>query len=110
MHARAEGSTEIASEMAPSWPEDIFAILQRFDVRQVPYVPDAGHSQLIERVLGAPAMSRCAVDHGRGRRGVARRRLGWRPARRSAHAVVGRRQLRQHAVADAVFRCRSCYW
>ena len=40
----------------PSWPEDIFAILQRFDVRQVPYVPDAGHSQLIERVLGAPSM------------------------------------------------------
>jgi len=30
--------------------------LQRFDVRQVPYVPDAGHSQLIERVLGAPSM------------------------------------------------------
>ena len=30
--------------------------MQRFDVRQVPYVPDAGHSQLIERVLGAPSM------------------------------------------------------
>ena len=42
----------------PSWPEDIFAILQRFDVRQVPYVPDAGHSQLIERVL---APTRCAA-------------------------------------------------
>ena len=44
------------AENQPSWPEDIFAILQRFDVRQVPYVPDAGHSQLIERVLGAPSM------------------------------------------------------
>src|SRR5258707_5867442 len=33
-----------------------FAILHRFNVRQVPYVPDAGHSQLIERVLGAPSM------------------------------------------------------
>ena len=30
--------------------------MQRFDVRQVPYVPDAGHSQLIERVLGASSM------------------------------------------------------
>jgi sulfopyruvate decarboxylase alpha subunit len=30
--------------------------LQRFDVRQVPYVPDAGHSQLIERVLASPTM------------------------------------------------------
>jgi hypothetical protein len=38
-----------ADEMS-AWPEDIFGILQRFDVRLVPYVPDAGHSQLIERV------------------------------------------------------------
>jgi sulfopyruvate decarboxylase alpha subunit len=52
MHARADAATE----NLPSWPEDIFAILQRFDVRQVAYVPDAGHSQLIERVLGTPSM------------------------------------------------------
>jgi sulfopyruvate decarboxylase alpha subunit len=52
MHARADATSEIL----PTWPEDIFAILQRFDVRQVPYVPDAGHSQLIDRVLGAPSM------------------------------------------------------
>src|SRR5450755_2358673 len=52
MHAR----TDAPPETAASWPEDIFAILQRFDVRQVPYVPDAGHSQLIERVLGASSM------------------------------------------------------
>jgi sulfopyruvate decarboxylase alpha subunit len=52
MHARADAPAEIT----PSWPEDIFAILQRFDVRQVPYVPDAGHSQLIERVLASPTM------------------------------------------------------
>ncbi len=49
MHARADA----ASETPLAWPDDIFAVLQRFDVRQVPYVPDAGHSQLIERVLGA---------------------------------------------------------
>jgi sulfopyruvate decarboxylase alpha subunit len=52
MHARADAPAESLA----SWPEDIFNILQRFDVRQVPYVPDAGHSQLIERVLGAPSM------------------------------------------------------
>ena len=52
MHARADA----ASENQPAWPEDIFAILQRFEVRQVAYVPDAGHSQLIERVLGASSM------------------------------------------------------
>src|SRR3979411_35249 len=56
MHARTEAGSVALPETTPSWPEDIFSILQRFDVRQVPYVPDAGHSQLIERVLGAPAM------------------------------------------------------
>ena len=52
MHARSEAPTEAT----PSWPEEIFEILQRFDVRQVPYVPDAGHSQLIERVLDERSM------------------------------------------------------
>jgi sulfopyruvate decarboxylase alpha subunit len=55
MHARNAPSDK-APESAPAWPEEIFSILQRFDVRQVPYVPDAGHSQLIERVLGATSM------------------------------------------------------
>jgi sulfopyruvate decarboxylase TPP-binding subunit len=52
MHARADSPQEQAAQ----WPEDIFAILERHDVRQVPYVPDAGHSQLIERVLGSSTM------------------------------------------------------
>src|ERR1700742_4475760 len=52
MHARAEAT----EEQAAAWPEEIFSILQRYDVRQVPYVPDAGHSQLIERVLGSSNM------------------------------------------------------
>src|SRR3982074_3206006 len=56
MHARTEAPSGTAPEAMASWPEDIFAILQRFDVRQVPYVPDAGHSLLIERVLGASSM------------------------------------------------------
>src|ERR1700712_4673921 len=57
MPARADATSEILpTEAQPTWPEDIFAILQRFDVRQVPYVPDAGHSQLIDRVLAAPSM------------------------------------------------------
>src|SRR3954463_2948943 len=51
MHARAD-----AADTAPSWPDDIFAALQRYDVRQVPYVPDAGHSQLITRVLASKTM------------------------------------------------------
>jgi sulfopyruvate decarboxylase alpha subunit len=54
MHVRADA--EKAVEASSPWPEDIFSILQRFDVRQVPYVPDAGHSLLIERVLGSSSM------------------------------------------------------
>src|SRR5246500_4710479 len=55
MHTRNASSDEAADAIA-SWPEDIFSVLQRFDVRQVTYVPDAGHSQLIERVLAEPSM------------------------------------------------------
>src|SRR5437763_12991474 len=56
MHARADAPSDQAAENTAAWPEEIFAILQRFDVRQVPYVPDAGHSQLIQRVLGSSTM------------------------------------------------------
>ena len=34
---------------APSWPEDIFRSLCDHQVRQVGYVPDAGHARLIDR-------------------------------------------------------------
>ena len=56
MHARAD-----AADTAPMWPDDIFATLQRFDVRQVPYVPDAGHSKLIQRVLASSTMRGIAL-------------------------------------------------
>jgi hypothetical protein len=42
MHARADATQQQAA--SASWPEEIFSILQSFDVRQVPYVPDAGHA------------------------------------------------------------------
>jgi sulfopyruvate decarboxylase alpha subunit len=56
MHARADTPQEHAATDTASWPDEIFSILQRFDVRQVPYVPDAGHSQLINRVLASKTM------------------------------------------------------
>src|SRR6201992_1398345 len=54
MHVRHDRGN--AAVTVASWPDEIFSILKRFDVRQVPYVPDAGHSQLIERVLGERSM------------------------------------------------------
>jgi sulfopyruvate decarboxylase alpha subunit len=61
MQASPASTTDIATDHAMSWPEEIFAILQRFDVRQVPYVPDAGHSLLIQRVLGSSTMRGIAL-------------------------------------------------
>src|SRR5687767_4749573 len=38
----------------PGWSDDIFDVLMRYDVRQVAYVPDAGHSALIRRAHADP--------------------------------------------------------
>jgi sulfopyruvate decarboxylase alpha subunit len=40
-----------------AWPDAVFEILQEFGVRQVAYVPDAGHAQLIARAHAEPAMT-----------------------------------------------------
>lgn len=34
---------------APLWPDRLFDVFKRSDIRQVGYVPDAGHARLIER-------------------------------------------------------------
>lgn len=34
------------------WADDIFDVFQQNDIRQVAYVPDAGHTRLIERCIG----------------------------------------------------------
>ena len=38
------------SERKPDWPDRLFEILKGGGVRQVGYVPDAGHARLIERI------------------------------------------------------------
>jgi sulfopyruvate decarboxylase alpha subunit len=38
------------------WADEIFAVLKSADIRQVAYVPDAGHARLIERCHADPAM------------------------------------------------------
>ena len=43
-------------EAQPAWREDIFSILKNGGVRQVAYVPDAGHAHVINRVHADPAM------------------------------------------------------
>ncbi len=36
------------TDPAPDWPQDIFRALRDMDIRQVAYVPDAGHARLLE--------------------------------------------------------------
>src|SRR5262245_32615029 len=38
----------------PSWPSDLYRLLKAANVRQVSYVPDAGHAQLIRLFEGDP--------------------------------------------------------
>ncbi len=45
------------SEAEIDWPGDVFEALKAADVRQVAYVPDAGHARLIELCLADHAMA-----------------------------------------------------
>ena len=38
----------------PGWPDKLFSVFKRADIRQVGYVPDAGHARLIDRCRADP--------------------------------------------------------
>lgn len=48
--------TDIAPQASEDWREEIFSILKEGGVKQVAYVPDAGHSHVIRRVHADPEM------------------------------------------------------
>jgi sulfopyruvate decarboxylase alpha subunit len=76
-----QADTKAAADGATAWPEDIFQTLKRYDVRQVAYVPDAGHSHLIERVIGEPSMR--AVSLTTEEEGIALMAGAWTGGQRS---------------------------
>ncbi|MCA7118724.1 MAG: phosphonopyruvate decarboxylase [Acidibrevibacterium sp.] len=41
----------------PDWPDQVFAALKRAAVRQIAYVPDAGHARLITRAHEDPSLN-----------------------------------------------------
>jgi sulfopyruvate decarboxylase alpha subunit len=45
-----------AISTAPSWQKEIFDILREGDVKQIAFVPDAGHSYAIEAAAADPSM------------------------------------------------------
>ena len=48
------GRAKAANGASPTWPDEIFKVLKGADIRQVGYVPDAGHSRLIARCMADP--------------------------------------------------------
>jgi sulfopyruvate decarboxylase alpha subunit len=47
--------------MNVDWPDQLYQTLKRADVRQVGYVPDAGHARLIERCRADPGIHDVAL-------------------------------------------------
>ena len=45
----------------PAWPDQLFDTLKRGNIRQVGYVPDAGHSRLIARCKADPGIRDIAL-------------------------------------------------
>ena len=64
------------------WRDEIFAALQAADIRQVGYVPDAGHSRLIELVEADPAIR--AVSLTTEEEGIALAAGAWLGGQRAA--------------------------
>jgi len=44
-------------DVAPAWQEAIFRILKEGGVRQIAYVPDAGHAHVIRRAIADPEIA-----------------------------------------------------
>jgi len=54
MNAQERQSGPAGAEALSLWPDEVFDVLKRGNVRQVGYVPDAGHARLIERCKADP--------------------------------------------------------
>jgi sulfopyruvate decarboxylase alpha subunit len=58
---QAAAAKRPARSATERWPDDIYQVLKQFKVRQVCYVPDGGHAQLIRRVHGDKAIKAIAL-------------------------------------------------
>ncbi len=71
-----------ASSEAPAWPDRLYDVLKRGGVRQIGYVPDAGHARLIERCKDDPEIRDVALTTEE--EGVALAAGAWLGGQRSA--------------------------
>ena len=74
-------SEAVQSEM-PDWRKDVFAALKAAEIRQVGYVPDAGHARLIELCRADPEIR--AVPLTTEEEGVALAAGAWLGGQRAA--------------------------
>jgi len=51
---RGQTTGEARSSLGVSWPGAVYRVLKGFEVRQMSFVPDAGHSELIELFRADP--------------------------------------------------------
>src|SRR5258708_27218160 len=80
MEARGDDPAAIAAE--PDWRDQIFVALKQAEIRQVAYVPDAGHSRLIELVDADPEIR--AVSLTTEEEGIALAAGAWLGGQRAA--------------------------
>ena len=66
----------------PDWPDRLFDTFKRADIRQVGYVPDAGHARLIERCRADAAI--CDVALTTEEEGIALAAGAWLGGERAA--------------------------
>jgi len=76
------GDTSSSDTTPAAWRDGVFAALQAADIRQVGYVPDAGHARLIERCHADPAIR--AVPLTTEEEGVALAAGAWLGGQRAA--------------------------
>jgi len=48
-------------DLAEDWPGDLFHLLKTAEIRQLAYVPDAGHARLIDLARQDPDISTCVL-------------------------------------------------
>ena len=71
-----------AAGEAPDWRDEIFAAMKAAEIRQIGYVPDAGHARLIELCRDDPGI--CAVPLTTEEEGVALAAGAWLGGQRAA--------------------------
>ena len=74
--------TEIATAERPDWRDEVFGALKAAEIRQIGYVPDAGHARLIELCRDDPAVP--AVSLTTEEEGVALAAGAWLGGQRAA--------------------------